>query len=117
MLLVCNAEKDIFYFALFMEQEPKRAFLINHISNENDSILPNQELVVLEDAYEKKLMATMPEQTNKYPSHYFFILQEDQGFIYNKSKGNTSPESIKFQSIFIKSKENICFKGSKAGLS
>ena len=117
MLLVCNAEKDIFYFALFMEQEPKRAFLINHISNENDSILPNQELVVLEDAYEKKLMATMPEQSNKYPSHYFFILQEDQGFIYNKSKGNTSPESIKFQSIFIKSKENICFKGSKAGLS
>lgn len=117
MLLVCNAEKDIFYFALFMEQEPKRAFLINHISNENDSILPNQELVVLEDAYEKKLMATMPEQSNMYPSHYFFILQEDQGFIYNKSKGNTSPESIKFQSIFIKSKENICFKGSKAGLS
>ena len=53
MLLVCNAGKDIFYFALFMEQEPKRAFLINHISNENDNILPNQELVLLEDAYEE----------------------------------------------------------------
>ena len=38
-------------------------------------------------------------QSNKYPDHYFFILQENQGFIYNKSKGNTSPESIKFQSI------------------
>ena len=71
---------------------------------------------MLEDAYEKKLMATMPEQSNKYPSHYFFILQEDQGFIYNMSKGNTSPESIKFQSIFIQLEENICFKGSEAGL-
>jgi len=116
MLLVCNAGKDIFYFALFMEQEPKRAFLINHISNENDNILPNQELVVLEDAYEEKLMATMPEQSNKYPGHYFFILEENQGFIYNKSKGNTSPESIKFQSIFIQPEENMCFKSSETGL-
>ena len=116
MLLVCNAGKDIFYFALFMEQEPKRAFLINHISNENNNILPNQELVVLKDVYEEKLMSTMPEPSNKYPSHYFFILQENQGFIYNKTKGNTSPESIKFQSIFIQTEENMCFKGLEAGL-
>ena len=116
MLLVCNAGKDIFYFALFMEQEPKRAFLINHISNENYNILPNQELVVLEDAYEEKLMSTMPEQSNKYPDHYFFILQENQGFIYNKSKGNTSPESIKFQSKWIQPEENMCFKSSETGL-
>ena len=83
MLLVCKTEKEVFYFSLFMEQEPRRAFLINHISNENGNILPNQDLVVLEDVKKEKLMSTMPEKSNKYPSHYFFILKENQGFVYN----------------------------------
>ena len=118
MLLVCKTEKEVFYFSLFMEQEPRRAFLINHISNENGNILPNQELVVLEDVKKEKLMSTMPEKSNKYPSHYFFILKENQGFVYNRNyKGTTSPDSMKFQGIFyIVPEKNRCFKGTKDGL-
>ena len=118
MLLVCKTEKEVFYFSLFMEQEPRRAFLINHISNENGNILPNQELVVLEDVKKEKLMSTMPEKSNKYPSHYFFILKENQGFVYNRNyKGTTSPESMKLQGIFyIVPEKNRCFKGTEDGL-
>ena len=118
MLLVCKTEKEVFYFSLFMEQEPRRAFLINHISNENGSILPNQELVVLEDTKKEKLMSTMPEKSNKYPSHYFFILKENQGFIYKRNyKGTTLPDSMKFQAIYyIVPEKNRCFKGTEEGL-
>jgi len=118
ILLICKTEKEVFYFSLFMEQEPKRAFLINHISNENGNILPNQELVVLEDAKKEKLMSTMPEKTNKFPSHYFFILKDNQGFIYNRNyKGTTSPNLMKFKGIFyIVPEKNRCFKGTEEGL-
>ncbi len=116
MLLICKSENEIFYFALFMDQNPYKAYLINHINKDRGSILLNQELVILEDSKKEKMMSTMPEKLNKYPSHYFLILEEDQGFVYNKNKNGITPKSAKFQSIFSISKENRCFKGTEVGL-
>ena len=80
MLLMCSTNKDIFYIALLMEQEPKRAFIHQHIKiknklekvrkmnpqetviiRENAEIKP-QELAILSDTEEIKIMSTQPEQ-------------------------------------------------------
>ena len=56
MLLACSSENDIFYFALLLQEEPKRAFLVEHkkLNNEDTKSMISQELVVLEDSKEVK---------------------------------------------------------------
>ena len=56
MLLVCNTDSDLFYFALLMEEEPKRAFLVEHkkLNNEDTNSMISQELLVLEDSMKLK---------------------------------------------------------------
>ena len=96
MLLVCSNLNETFYFSLLMEQEPKRAFLVKNIKlNSNQNSLPKQELVVIEDNDDLKIMASLPKDDNKYPSHYFTIYK-DQNFYYDKvNQANVSPDNIK----------------------
>ena len=102
MLLVCSNIDQVFYISLLMEEEPKRAFLIKNIRLENTisrnsmntKTLPIQELIVIEDRDNVKIMATRP-QKNKWPENYFTIYN-DQNFYYEKiSSGKISPQIIK----------------------
>ena len=58
MLLVCKTKYEVFYFSILMEEKIKTALLIDHKSllNEFYPTLPAQELVVLEDEDEFKVM-------------------------------------------------------------
>ena len=64
MLLVCSNIDQVFYISLLMEEEPKRAFLIKNIRLENTisrnsmntKTLPIQELIVIEDSDNVKIM-------------------------------------------------------------
>ena len=102
MLLVCSNIDQVFYISLLMEEEPKRAFLIKNIRLENTisrnsmntKTLPIQELIVIEDSDNVKIMATRP-QKYKWTENYFTIYN-DQNFYYEKiSSGKISPQIIK----------------------
>jgi len=115
-LLVCSNIDQVFYFSLFMEKEPKRAFLANHKEFKNNKNLLAQELVIIEDNDDVKIMSTMPVNDNKWPSHYFTIYK-DQNFYYDQSNsGYVSPEVIK-NKIFNNPKgKNNCSKATNNGL-
>ena len=117
MLLVCSNLNETFYFSLLMEQEPKRAFLVKNIKfNSNQNSLPKQELVVIEDNDDLKIMASLPKDDNKYPSHYFTIYK-DQNFYYDKvNQGNVSPDNIKKKAYNNISGKNNCSKATENGL-
>ena len=116
MLLVCSNLNETFYFSLLMEQEPKRAFLVKNIKlNSNQNSLPKQELVVIEDNDDLKIMASLPKDDNKYPSHYFTIYK-DQNFYYDKvNQANVSPDNIKKAYNNVSGKNN-CSKATENGL-
>ena len=115
ILLVCDTKNDLFYISLLMEQEPKRAFLQEHIRNDNNNrrkIKP-QELVVLEDTEEIKIMSTQPEQGKEWPSNYFTIYS-NQGFEYDYSSLNV--DLIKNKANLTKKHKFNCFKATEKGL-
>ena len=68
-----------------MEDKIKSASLIDHeyLSNNSQSKLIEQELFVLKDLDEFKVMSTQLEKGYNYPKHYFTIF-EDQKFVYDK---------------------------------
>ena len=122
MLLVCSNVDQVFYFSLLMEEEPKRAFLIKNIkldntksrNSMNTKTLPIQELIVIEDRDDIKIMATRPEDL--WPKNYFTIYN-DQNFYYDKiSLGNISPETIKNKAYQNLSGKNNCSKATYNGL-
>ena len=117
ILLVCSNLDQVFYFSLFMEKEPKRAFLANHKKfRDNHKILPAQELFVIEDSDYTKIMSTTPKKANEWPSHYFTIYQ-DQNFYYDHVKlGNISPEIIKNKVKNNPTGKNNCSKATNEGL-
>ena len=117
MLLVCSNLNETFYFSLLMEQEPKRAFLVRNIKfKDNQNPLPKQELVVIEDNDDLKIMASLPKDDNKYPSHYFTIYK-DQNFYYDKvNQANVSPDIIKKKAYNNVSGKNNCSKATENGL-
>ena len=117
MLLVCSNLNEVFYFSLLMEQDPKRAFLVkNKKLNNDNSSLPIQELAIIEDSKNAKIMSTLPENGNKWPTHYFTIYN-DQNFYYDQvNSGNVAPELIKNKiSQNLKGKNN-CSKATNEGL-
>lgn len=117
MLLVCSNLNEVFYFSLLMEQDPKRAFLVkNKKLNNDNSSLPIQELAIIEDSKNAKIMSTLPENGNKWPTHYFTIYN-DQNFYYDQvNSGNVEPELIKNKiSQNLKGKNN-CSKATNEGL-
>ena len=117
MLLACNTTNDLFYFALLMEQEPKRAFLVEHkeLNNRNTKRMPAQELVVLDDSKNIKIMSTLPEKNKSWPSHYFTIYK-DQGFEHDQKDGTISLSNIKIKTSFSLEHKYSCFKGTNEGL-
>ena len=117
MLLACNTTNDLFYFALLMEQEPKRAFLVEHkeLNNRNIKRMPAQELVVLDDSEDVKIMSTLPEKNKSWPSHYFTIYK-DQGFEHDQKDGTISLSSIKIKTSLPLEHKYSCYKATNEGL-
>ena len=83
--LVCKTENEIISFSIIMEDKIKSATLIDHeyFSNSFQTKLLEQELFVLKDLDEFKIMSTQLEEDYKYPKHYFTIFN-NQKFIYDK---------------------------------
>ena len=117
MLLVCSNLNEVFYFSLLMEQDPKRAFLVkNKKLNNDNSSLPIQELAIIEDNKSAKIMSTLPENGNMWPTHYFTIYN-DQNFYYDEVKsGNVTPELIKNKISQNPKGKNNCSKATNKGL-
>ena len=117
LLLVCSNLNETFYFSLLMEQEPKRAFLVKNINfKNNQNSLPIQELVVIEDNNDLKIMSTFPGKNNEYPNH-FFTIYKDQNFYYDRIKqANVSPDIIKKKAYSNILGKNNCSKATENGL-
>jgi len=83
--LVCKTENEIISFSIIMEDKIKSASLIDHeyFSNNSQSKLIEQELFVLKDLDEFKVMSTQLKKGYNYPKHYFTIFK-DQKFVYDK---------------------------------
>lgn len=117
MLLVCKTQYEVFYFSILMEEKIKTASLIDHKSLLNASypILAAQELVVLKDEDEFKVMSILPEK-GRYPKHYFTIFN-NQGFTYDKRlSGTESPGVIINKALRGPEQNNRCYKGTRKGL-
>ena len=117
ILLVCKTKYEVFYFSILMEEKIKTALLIDHKSllNEFYPTLPAQELVVLEDEDEFKVMSILPE-AGRYPKHYFTIFN-NQRFNYDKRlSGTESPGVIINKAFRGPDQNNSCYKGTAKGL-
>jgi hypothetical protein len=117
MLLVCSTTNDLFYFGLLMEQEPKRAFLVEHkaLNNRNIKRMSAQELAVLDDSEDVKIMSTLPEKNKNWPSHYFTIYK-DQGFEHDQKDGTIGLSSIKIKTSLPLKYKYSCYKATNEGL-
>ena len=81
-----------------MEEKIKTASLIDHKSlfgMHLISTLPAQELVVLKDEGEFKVMSILPE-AGRYPKHYFTIFS-NQSFNYDKRLSGTESPGVIIQ--------------------
>ena len=117
ILLVCKTKYEVFYFSILMEEKIKTASLVDHKSLFSTSYptLSEQELFVLKDEDEFKVMATQPE-AGRYPKHYFTILG-NQSFNYDKRLNGTESPGIIIQKAFRgPDQSNNCYKATKKGL-
>ena len=111
IFLVCKTENEIFSFSIIMDDKIKSASLIDHnLSNSSQTKLLEleQELFVLKDLDEFKIMSTQPEEGYNYPKHYFTIFK-DQKFIYNKVITGTENPGI----IVSKAEQNSSTSNNK----
>ena len=122
ILLVCSTIDQVFYFSLLMEEEPKRAFLIKNIklnnsksrNSMNTKTLPIQELIIIEDKDNVKIMVTRPK--DQWPENYF-IIYDDQNFYYDRAySGNVTPEDIRNKISQNPKGKNNCSKATNEGL-
>ena len=122
ILLVCSTIDQVFYFSLLMEEEPKRAFLIKNIKLNNSKsrnsmstkTLPIQELIIIEDKDNVKIMVTRPK--DQWPENYF-IIYDDQNFYYDRAySGNVTPEDIRNKISQNPKGKNNCSKATYEGL-
>ena len=117
MLLVCKTKYEVFYFSILMEEKIKTVLLIDHKSllNEFYPTLPVQELIVLQDEDEFKVMSILPE-AGRYPKHYFTIFN-NQRFNYDKRLSGTESPGVIINKAFRGSDQNnSCYKGTAKGL-
>ena len=117
MLLVCRTNYEVFYFSILMEERIKTASLIYHKSLRNASYptLAAQELVVLKDEDEFKVMSVLPG-AGRYPKHYFTIFN-NQSFNYDKRLSGTESPSVIINKAFRgPDQNNSCYKGTAKGL-
>jgi len=117
--LVCKTENEIISFSIIMEDKIKSASLIDHeyFSNNSQSKLIEQELFVLKDLDEFKVMSTQLEKGYNYPKHYFTIF-EDQKFIYDKVITGTENPGITISRAEQNSiiSNNKCYKATEKEL-
>ena len=122
ILLVCSTIDQVFYFSLLMEEEPKRAFLIKNVklnnsksrNSMNTKTLPIQELIIIEDKDNVKIMVTRPK--DQWPENYF-IIYDDQNFYYDRAySGNVTPEDIRNKISQNPKGKNNCSKATYEGL-
>ena len=108
--LVCKTENEIISFSIIMEDKIKSASLIDHeyFSNNSQSKLIEQELFVLKDLDELKVMSTQLEKGYNYPKHYFTIF-EDQKFVYDKVITGTENPGI----IISRAQQNSSISNNK----
>ena len=102
-----------------MEEKIKTASLVDHKSLFSTSYptLPEQELFVLKDEDEFKVMSILPE-VGRYPKHYFTIFN-DQSFNYDKRLSGTESPGVIINKAFkgpVRYQNNRCYKGTKKGL-
>ena len=99
-----------------MEDKIKSASLIDHeyFSNNSQSKLIEQELFVLKDLDEFKVMSTQLEKGYNYPKHYFTIF-EDQKFVYDKVITGTENPGIIISRVQQNSSisSNKCYKSTE----
>ena len=115
-MLVCKNIDQVFYLSLFMEQEPKRAFLTKNLKlNKNTKNISSQELFIIEDTEKRKIMVTWPVNT-EFPQNYFVIYPNQNFYYENPSSGTVSPEQFKKYLSKRKSFKNKCFKATESGL-
>ena len=115
-MLVCKNIDQVFYLSLFMEQEPKRAFLTKNLKfKKNTKNISSQELFIIEDTEKRKIMVTWPVNT-EFPQNYFVIYPNQNFYYENPSSGTVSPEQFKKYLSKRKSFKNKCFKATESGL-
>ena len=115
-MLVCKNIDQVFYLSLFMEQEPKRAFLTKNLKfKKNTKNISSQELFIIEDTEKRKIMVTWPVNT-EFPQNYFVIYPNQNFYYENPSSGTLSPEQFKKYLSKRKSFKNKCFKATESGL-
>ena len=115
-MLVCKNIDQVFYLSLFMEQEPKRAFLTKNLKfKKNKKNISPQELFIIEDTERRKIMVTWPVNT-EFPQNYFVIYPNQNFYYENPSSGTVSPEQFKKYLSKRKSFKNKCFKATESGL-
>ena len=118
MLLICKNDNEIFYFTIILnnQNDINRAYLTNYkyINTFTKDFL-RQELLVLYDENELKIMSTKPIAINKYPIDYF-VIHKNRFFkheVYSDPK--TIIETNKNFS-FEKNFTDKCYKAIQNGL-
>ena len=115
-LLVCKNIDQFFYIALLMEKEPRRAILTKHEKfKESIKKIPSQELFIIEDTDNRKIMTTWPRDT-EFPEHYFVIYNNQEFYYENPTSGKIGPDKIKLNLNNRKVFKNKCFKATETGL-
>ena len=115
-LLVCKNVDQVFYIALLMEKEPRRAILTKHEKfKESIKKIPSQELFIIEDTDNRKIMTTWPRDT-EFPEHYFVIYNNQNFYYENPTSGKIGPDKIKLNLNNRKVFKNKCFKATETGL-
>ena len=73
----------------------------------------SQELVVLEDSKEAKIMSSFPKKGNEWPTNYFTIYN-NQGFEHDSKNYNF--DIVKTKALINKNHKHNCFKATNEGL-
>lgn len=118
MLLICKDDNQIFYFSILIDNQEdiSRAYLTDHFKIKNEILkFEKQELLVLLDEDETKIMSTKPLSSSTFPNDYF-IIKSNQYFQHIK---NIDPHKIINDSKNIRVKRqflNRCYKAKLNGV-
>ena len=118
MLLICKDRYQIFYFSIILnnQNDINRAYLTDQIDiNKELSKFKKQELLILLDEDETKIMSTKPLSATALPNDYF-VIKSNQLFKHIK---NSDPEIVLRDNKNNRSKrqfENKCYKAKLDGI-
>ena len=118
MLLICKDRYQIFYFSIILnnQNDINRAYLTDQIDiNKELSKFKKQELLILLDEDETKIMSTKPLSATALPSDYF-VIKSNQLFEHIK---NSDPEAVLRNNKKSRSKQqfdNKCYKAKLDGV-